>query len=177
MDAWRNDGGVADDGDWSSLGRVATGLGGKSRGTVVFADLDGDGRDDYLVVDDRSGAVHAWRNDGGTRDQWSWTPYGLVATGESPARHIQFADIDDDGRDDYLVVDRATGALRAWRNEGGTPGQWDWTPQGQIAASVGARGSSIRIAELNGDGRADYLQMRCGGAVRAWLNNGGDAPR
>lgn len=40
-------------------------------GTSSIADLDGDGLADYLVVDEKSGAVIFWRNGGRQDDGWS----------------------------------------------------------------------------------------------------------
>ncbi|NJP83073.1 trypsin-like serine protease, partial [Streptomyces sp. AA8] len=58
-------------------------------------DFDGDGKADYLVVED-NGAVHAWLNRGGdTRGGWS--DYGIVAKGAgAPGSKVRFADINAD---------------------------------------------------------------------------------
>ncbi|MEU1672698.1 trypsin-like serine protease, partial [Streptomyces roseifaciens] len=67
-------------------------------------DFDGDGKADYLVVED-NGAVHAWLNRGGdTRGGWS--DYGIVAKGAgAPGSKVRFADINGDGKADYLIVE------------------------------------------------------------------------
>ena len=42
---------------------------------------------------------------------------------------------------------------------------------GNIALGVGANGYNMRFADLNGDGRADYLSLRSEkGAVTMWYN-------
>ncbi|MEI7029285.1 hypothetical protein, partial [Streptomyces pratensis] len=38
------------------------------RDEILFADVDGDGRDDYLVLNYETGALNAWLNRGGDRD-------------------------------------------------------------------------------------------------------------
>lgn len=66
-----------------------------------------------------------------------------------------------------------------------------WFPQGVIASGVGATRAKVHLADLNGDGRAEYLwcvRGECGiesylisyslrvhddGSVDAWLNRGG----
>ncbi|MFJ8078234.1 FG-GAP repeat domain-containing protein [Streptomyces sp. NPDC096176] len=73
-------------------------------------------------------------------------------------------------RDDYLVVD-AQGNVRAWQNNHGQSGA-AWINKGHIATGVGASGDQVELADINGDGRDDYLVVDDGGAVRAWLNNG-----
>ncbi|GGP66221.1 FG-GAP-like repeat-containing protein [Streptomyces abikoensis] len=164
--AWRNRGGGRD--EWDDLGRIATGVPGASGRDVRFADIDGDGKADYLVVG-ADGSVRAWRNAGGGRDDWS--PYGLIATGVPGATgdQVRFADIDGDGKADYVLVG-ADGSLRAWRNDGGRDA---WTSLGVIADGTGVPGPDVRLADLDGDRKADYIALQADGSVRAWHNNDG----
>jgi hypothetical protein len=78
------------------------------------------------VADDSS--VLGWQNAGpsGASDSgWAWNPQGVVAAGvpagsggtrTAPGSHIHFADINGDGRDDYLDIDPANGSVWAWTN-------------------------------------------------------------
>ncbi|MFF5229532.1 hypothetical protein [Dactylosporangium sp. NPDC000521] len=59
MQAWYNSG-VGDAMTWDSRGEIASGV-GAAGDRVRFDDLDGDGRDDYLVVG-ANGRVTAWIN-------------------------------------------------------------------------------------------------------------------
>jgi hypothetical protein len=46
-----------------------------------------------------------------------------------------------------------------------------WYPQGIIATGVGTSGMGVQFADLNGDGRAEYLDVNFQtSAVNAWLN-------
>ncbi|MDT0448709.1 GDSL-type esterase/lipase family protein [Streptomyces hesseae] len=132
-------------------------------------DIDGDGKADYVVVE-RDGTVRAWRNRGGGRDEWD--DLGRIATGVPGAsgRDVRFADIDGDGKADYLVVG-ADGSLRAWRNDGG--GRDAWTALGLIATGTGVPGADVRLADLDGDRKADYIALQSDGSVRAWHNGDG----
>nr|WP_238419684.1 GDSL-type esterase/lipase family protein [Streptomyces taklimakanensis] len=180
VDAWLNRGGDRNGiPGWEERGQIAQGGIHRSGHDIVrFADVDGDGRDDYLVVNHETGAVDAWLNRGGDRNGIpGWEERGQIAQGgiHDPERDvIRFADIDCDPRDDYLVVNHETGAVDAWLNRGGDrngiPG---WEERGQIASGIG--GSGPEFADLDGDGRDDYLQVDpMTGAVDAWLNRGGD---
>ncbi|WP_228993073.1 FG-GAP-like repeat-containing protein [Streptomyces sp. DH8] len=167
--AWLNQGGTGV-GGWTAAGQVATGV-NLAGGQVRFADLNADRFTDYLVVDP-NGAVRAWLNKGGTGTA-GWTAAGQIASGVGvPADQVRFADVNADGFADYLTV-AADGAVQAWLNKGGT-GIGGWTAAGQIATGAGAPGSSVRFADVNADRRADYLVVDANGAVRAWLNAGGD---
>ncbi|MEU8678747.1 FG-GAP-like repeat-containing protein [Streptomyces sp. NPDC048560] len=163
--AWLNKGGSGISG-WTDAGSVASGV-NLAGGQVRFADLNADRFADYLVVDP-NGAVRACLNKGVVG---GWTAAGQIASGVGvPADQIRFADANADGFADYLTVD-ANGVVQAWLNKGSTGG---WTAAGQIASGAGAPGSSVRFADVNADRRADYLVVDANGAVRAWLNDGGD---
>ena len=75
---------------------IASGVG---RGAGVrFADLDGDGKDDYFFVH-TDGAVDAYINKGVKSDGWAWQQVSNVATGVPGATQqtVLFADINGDG--------------------------------------------------------------------------------
>lgn len=137
-------------------------------------DINGDGRADYLVVD-KYGAVNAWLNNG-DNSHVGWSKAGRngrIATGVGVSGDkVRFADINGDRRADYLVVDDS-GSVHAWLNDSPT-GQDKWTKAGVIATGAGASADQIRLADINGDGKADHLTVDDIGVIRAWLNNGDD---
>ncbi|MFE7271329.1 FG-GAP-like repeat-containing protein [Streptomyces sp. NPDC057623] len=166
--------------DWVDVGVY------KPAGTVPgeqvrFADLDGDGRDDYLVVSPDS-EIRAYLNRAGAGGALDFVSFGVVFREESFSRdNLRFADVTGDGRDDILRVG-AEGAVHVYRN------QWDPTapdvsddPQAGswplwLNWAGGTRGSSlaaVRFADGDGDGQADYLQVGAEGDVHAFLNRGG----
>jgi hypothetical protein len=167
--AWLNRGGDGH-GGWLDYGQIAAGVGAPG-GNVRFANIDGDRRADYVTVDS-NGAVHAWLNRGGD-GHGGWLDYGQVATGVGvPGSKVRFADIDGDRKADYLTI-ADTGAVQAWLNRGGD-GRGGWQSYGQIAAGVGVSGSLVRLSDIDGDGKADYIVVHENGAVHAWVNRGGD---
>ncbi|PQE05711.1 FG-GAP repeat domain-containing protein [Rutstroemia sp. NJR-2017a BVV2] len=168
---WRNGGRQADGSwGWTNEGQVATGIGAGAG--VQFADIDGDGMADYLWVAE-NGAVTAYLNGGRGSDGWIWNSQGIIATGVGASREdVQFYDIDGDGLADYLCVNHIDGSVSEWRNGGLTDKAWRWNPQGQIATGVGNNGLTIQFADLNGDGRAEYLSVDPdSGAVTMWVND------
>ncbi|MFI0169652.1 FG-GAP-like repeat-containing protein [Streptomyces sp. NPDC017095] len=169
---WRNGGSPAGPGwTWHQQGSITAG--GPSQ--VLYADITGDNWADYLQVN-ADGSVQAWSN-GGPKPEggdWYWAPQGTIAGGVGASgRDVRFTDLNSDGRADYVVVND-DGSVRAWLNGGPKPdgGDWYWAPQGTIAGGVGAPGTTIRLADLNGDGRADYVVVNDDGSVRAWSNGG-----
>ena len=169
MSAYLNRGGDGH-GGWSVLGQVTTGqTADPSR--VRFADFDGDGRVDYLLLN-ADGSVSVWLNRGGD-GHGGWLPLGQVATGlTTDASHVRFADVDGDGRTDYVLLN-ADGSVSVWLNRGGD-GHGGWLPLGQIATGQTTDPGRVRFGDLDGDGRADYSVIEPDGTVQAFLNRGGD---
>ena len=185
VEAWLNLGGPNDGPNaaqvsWLYQGLIADGIGEDGAG-VRFADLNGDGRAEYLWVD-QNGAVTAYLNLGGPNDgpnaaQVGWLAQGVIATGVGGAReNIVFADINGDGRAEYLVVSRTDGSVQEWYNQGGpddgpNAAKISWWGRGTIATGVGTDGTGVVFADLNGDKRAEYIDIVANtSAINAWLN-------
>ncbi|MBB2943434.1 hypothetical protein FB565_003147 [Actinoplanes lutulentus] len=168
--AWINGGRGSNGWAWYPAGTVASGVGVTSN-QVRLADIDGDGKADYLAVNHFTGDTRMWRNASTGNGSFPWLPLGSITVGNSS--RVVFADIDGDRRADYLQVNNDS-SVQAWLNGGANPagGDYFWIPQGTIAVGVGAAGSSVRFADLNGDRRADYIVVGENSSVRAWLNGG-----
>ncbi|KAJ7494924.1 SGNH hydrolase-type esterase domain-containing protein [Mycena latifolia] len=187
VDAWLNLGGP-DDGpeaakvSWFPAGTIATGIGQDGAG-VRFADLNGDGRAEYLWIDE-NGAMTAYLNlgapSGGTgAANVQWLPQGVVATGPANGAtrdNVILADINGDGKADYITVTHDGGVASLFINGGGpddgpNAAKVVWFPQGVVATGVGTSGVGVQFADLDGDGRADYVDVDyLTSAVNAWLN-------
>ncbi|MFJ2160517.1 FG-GAP repeat domain-containing protein, partial [Streptomyces sp. NPDC087856] len=144
---------------------------------IHFADLNGDGRADYLYVHSDS-SVTAYLNGGVSPSGGPipWTELGLIAggvVGGAPASQIHFADLNGGGRADYVYV-HSDSSVTAYLNGGASPsgGPIPWTELGLIAGGVvgGAPAGQIQFADLNGDGKADYINVHPDTSVTAYLN-------
>ncbi|MFD9688950.1 FG-GAP-like repeat-containing protein [Kitasatospora sp. NPDC059088] len=170
VDVWLNKGGDGR-GGWQSLGQVATGV-TTDPARVRLADFDGDGKADYEVINP-DGSVRVYLNKY-TGGQGSWQDIGVVATGltTDPTR-VRLADFDGDGKAYYEVIN-PDGSVHAYLNKF-TAGQGSWQDLGTVASGLTTDQSRVRLADFDGDGRADYAVIDPSGAVRIWLNRGGDA--
>ncbi|MFJ8040316.1 FG-GAP-like repeat-containing protein [Kitasatospora sp. NPDC096147] len=157
-------------GGWKPSYQVASGL-TSDRSRVRLADWDGDGRADYLVING-NGSVQVYVSNGGD-GHGGWKDSYQVASGvtNDPTK-VRFADWDGDGRADYLAFEDS-GAFQVYLNRGGD-GRGGWGPQGQVATGMTPDRSRVRLADLDGDGRADYAVINGNGSVQAFLNRGGD---
>ncbi|MET8678821.1 GDSL-type esterase/lipase family protein [Streptomyces sp. NPDC004647] len=183
VDAYINEGGDRPDGTpgWSVRKGFAKGTAEATNGLVIFGDVAGSDKDDYVVVDAgitlRMGAMYAWENTGGDQGgSAGWVPLGKIAQGvtRDVTTRFRLHNHDCDGKDDYWAL-HDNGAVDVWINKGGdkpdgTPG---WAPRGRTAAGV-ARANNVRFGDVDGDGRDDYLVVGSDGSVDAYLNRGGD---
>ncbi|KAK4209008.1 hypothetical protein QBC37DRAFT_475737 [Rhypophila decipiens] len=159
---------IAEDGSmrmWKNLGLIGTSKGSSIR----FARLNKDKKVDIVSVD-RQGRARAWLNEG----LGKWKDIGEIAPGlneDLTAAEIQFADVNGDGLDDFLVV-HGSGAVKAYLNNGNLPDKTKriWQDSQVISWGVGEPGRKITFADLNGDGYADYCIVFDGGAVSCYLN-------
>jgi len=88
--------------------------------------VNGDGRADYLFFPEFSelagGAVSLWLNgdapdDGPHAGERVWIERGSITGGDgTSALRVMFADLNADGRAEYLEVDPATSAVTAYLN-------------------------------------------------------------
>ncbi|KAK2669954.1 SGNH hydrolase superfamily [Fusarium oxysporum f. sp. vasinfectum] len=178
---------------------------GYKQDRVRWGDIDGDGRADYMILDD-VGNVHAWRNSG-TSDTPFWQSLGLrfTAKGMGDMRGVRFEDINGDGRDDWLWVDDK-GATTTWTNsrscKKGKPGDglniawrqgfWKGASSGPTHAGVGANGRDrIHFARIYGEAafgllpKADYVYLqstkqsdgRFKFDMKVWKNIGGGSTK
>ncbi|MFD5433195.1 FG-GAP-like repeat-containing protein [Kitasatospora sp. NPDC127067] len=158
---------------WRMIRRVPDHHAGTDAGTgrVKWADFDGDGKADYITVGS-NGAVNVWLNRGGDTGG-GWDSLGQVASGvTTDATRVRFADFDGDGLADYICIN-ADGSVQVYLNRGGD-GHGGWQPLGQVASGLTTDPSRVRLADIDGDGKADYSAIGANGSISTYLNRGGD---
>lgn len=137
--------------------------------SVHFADIDGDGKDDLLVVEATTGSVTAYLSNGK-----GFSSNGFaIAPGVRGANsvNVRFMDVSGDGRFDYVLIS-TDGSLEAWLNTGIFP-NIKWKHIGQVASGVsGSSDVNVQFADLNNDGRSDYIMVNKDNSVSWWANAG-----
>ncbi|KAJ4351275.1 uncharacterized protein N0V89_006614 [Didymosphaeria variabile] len=125
-----------------------------------FADIDGDGRVDYLCMEE-DGRTYGYLN---TVNGLTYSKQFKFSEGFDRANH-RFADVNGDGKADFLWVDKFTGEVRLWLNggpqdTGGSTFFWDKQPTPWLAANdfPADRGANIYFAKMGATGRADVIR-------------------
>ncbi len=150
---------------------------------IVFADLNGDKKDDYILVG-KNGAASVWINSftvGSLIPVWTkmealdanyFLPPGWIAN---------WADINADGRADQINVSPKGGAT-VWLNTGGISPVRGNTGQGivysavtlckvgEIMADKNLPPQDMRFVDVGGDGAADLVRVGWTGVMHIWLN-------
>ncbi|AKF08741.1 N-acetylmuramoyl-L-alanine amidase [Sandaracinus amylolyticus] len=153
---------------WSDVPSDASGWGApRFYTTMRLADVNGDGREDLCAR--ASAGFGCWLSDGTRFGERIEGPEWSDASGFGVARHygtIRMGDVNGDGRDDACV--RAAAGLDCWLSDGaGFPTRVEG-PRWADAVGWGDRRywSTIRLADVNGDGRDDVCarsasDLRC----------------
>lgn len=151
-------------GKYESLGPIAGPVPSGRRDKVILADLNGDGRDDFLMADD-SGAVRAWVNNGSPT---SWTNLQGVNPPWSNVKGsmVRMADVDGDGKADMIVL-ASDGSAKVWKN---TDNGRKFTALDAAWAPALVSSDKVRFVDMNGDGYADYVILYSDGAMK-WAQN------
>ncbi|MFE1291202.1 glycosyl hydrolase family 18 protein [Streptomyces sp. NPDC058751] len=172
---WRNDDPRK---DAVPLGDISPADRGNNPELVHFADLDGDGKDDYIRIlpaADSPTGVMAMRMSRNTSSGVGvrWDSATIVANNLGYPPELYFTDLDGDGRDDLITVDRM-GFPTAWQNKGtGMPTPGGWNKVEGFATPGEARGAQVAFADITGDGKSDTVRVEfTTGEVRAWENTG-----
>jgi hypothetical protein len=66
------------------------------------------------------------------------------------------SDIDGDGRADYCII-QDDGELHCWQNGDFLDHSSYWQDMGVVFNALGKKGNEIRLVDINGDGRADWV--------------------
>lgn len=160
------------------LGDISPADRGDDPELVYFADLDGDGKDDYvriLPAADSPTGVAAMRMSRNTSSggQVSWASATIVANDLGYDRNMFFSDLDGDGRDDLITLNRLNFPT-AWLNGGtGMPTPGGWGEAEGFGTPGESPGAEVAFADITGDGKADTIRVEyMTGDVRAWENAG-----
>ncbi len=134
---------------------------------LQFADVNGDGRADYLNFESLGDSELrvALSNSGDFTPPEIWLQHG-----ESSPGQVQYADVNGDGKADALYFDtfRSNGVWVSLSSGSGFTAPQMWLQHGESTPN------QIQYADVNGDGKTDALYFETLGSGRVWvsLSNG-----
>ncbi|ETS73393.1 hypothetical protein PFICI_14998 [Pestalotiopsis fici W106-1] len=146
------------------------------RNQWYFARLFNQERDDLLGwINETDGSITyaLWRNDGDgvmTKiDDMTNFPNQCIPRGG------RFIDLNADGLDDFVCISNPDGALYGVINNGDGSGSSGptWTSIGLIKdADPNFPQAQVRLGDIDGDGRADFIGLDADGTAHVWRNGG-----
>ena len=105
-----------------------------------------------------------------------WVAMGTVKASEGyPQAQVRLADIDGDGRCDYVVFDNSTTNIYGWRNgalNNSAPAYW-YDMLGVFSGLPSLALSGWQFVDLNGDKKDDLIWVSPDGQVTTWINRRG----
>ncbi|KAF5658685.1 killer toxin subunits alpha beta [Fusarium heterosporum] len=166
---WKSNG----DGSFTKIDDLNPDLFCKPAG-INFIDMNGDGFDDLVCIGPDGNAQLSVNQGDGDKDgdkPPTFKHHGEIKENEGFGQaHVRLADIDGDGRGDYCVIDDK-GDIQCWRN-GGTgevPEYWQSLGTRFTSKNMGDM-NGVRFADINGDGRDDWLWVSNVGQTTTYTN-------
>jgi phosphodiesterase/alkaline phosphatase D-like protein len=142
--------------DGSSLAAKVDFSAGSGPSAVAIGDLDDDGKADIAVANLTSNTVSVFRNlsVGGTITTDSFAAK-LDLTAALQAMGVGIADIDGDGKDEIISLNRNSSSFSVYHNTT-TPGTIDGSSfVAKVDFTTGTNAESVAIADMDGDGMLD----------------------
>jgi hypothetical protein len=137
---------------------LPTGPSGTNFSKMAISDANGDRRPDILMSAPVTSDIRLLLNQGGENPTFTAT---VAATGLPYVRGLAAADIDGDGDDDFVAVNRtaaatsSTGLLQTLINDG--TGAYSRPPVPLPLDGPGSGAATPRLHDLTGDGRPDFV--------------------
>lgn len=131
-----------------------------SGGCVGIADMDGDGYDDLILLDQSKHVYIDYQAANGT-----FTSYDMGAASSSQQWGMAVGDVDNDGHKDFFSGGNGDG-VHFLRMSGRGNGSWSNLNNGNMFMQC------ANMADINNDGWLDAFGCHDTNAPRIWLNNG-----
>jgi uncharacterized repeat protein (TIGR01451 family) len=128
---------------------------------TVIADMDGDGKPDFVVVQYYIGQVWVYRNisTNGTLTADSFAAPVVLAVGSSAdgMSAMTVADLDGDGRLDVVVADGSVNTVTVLQNFSKPGNIASNTFSGRLDFPVGIQPMDVAVRDLDGDGKPEIV--------------------
>jgi len=135
----------------------------------AIGDINGDGHPDVVIVENKTGDLYWFENNGTPTDGKLWKLHEITTGGMPHAYDVDLADLNGDGRLD-VAASGWKGNQIAWFENPGTP-DGQWTKHLLDGDMTEAR--TIRVADFAGHGKLDLLATAAAADLVAWYQHPG----
>lgn len=140
-----------------------------SQQTMHTGDVNGDGKDDIILVglpnSIYTGYIHIAISEGNTVKLWDTVSPGVITF---EFQKVMVGDINGDNKSDLLLVKPGANGYSRIFTSNGTKFNTDYTTQGIYVSD----GDQLRLADQDGDGRLDFITATTDGYLRIARSNG-----
>ncbi len=137
---------------------------GKNPVSIASADINGDGKPDLITANKNDGNVSILMNTNGMEFS---SPF-YIQVGSDPVS-VKAADLNNDGKPDLIVANQNSNNVSVLLNTT-TTGSSTPTFAAQKTYSIANGPISIKIADMNSDGKPDIVVLNAANAVSVLLN-------
>lgn len=138
----------------------------------AVGDINGDGKPDVVVVKNQAGDIVWFENNGTPGDDKLWKRHVIIKGGLPGAYDVALADLDGDGLLDVAASSWVRGKQFCWFKNPGKDGFDKEWPRHLIEDNL-LETRTIRVADINGDGKPDLLGTASSINLIVWYENPG----
>jgi hypothetical protein len=138
--------------------------------TLNVADLDKDGKTDFLVVNTETNQLTIYKNISSDVSNLTFAGRLDLKTGDKPG-NVKIGDLDGDGKPDLVVANNGGNSISIYRNTS-TPGNIDsasFSEKSEIQLQKTV--STIEVADIDNDGKTDILAGISNTHIAIFRNN------
>ncbi|MEI6508716.1 MAG: FG-GAP-like repeat-containing protein, partial [Bacteroidota bacterium] len=157
----------------SSFATAATYTTGSFAQGVATGDIDGDGKQDMVIVNSSSNTVSLFRNTS-TLGSLGFAAKVDFTTGTTPSS-VKLGDLDGDNKVDLIIPNNSSSTISVFRNTATSGTISSGSLAAKVDFSVGSYPALVSVGDIDGDGRMDMVSPNNASATVSVIKYNGTA--